>query len=199
MDFVYGLDDIATAEEARSRTLLALLPKSEPIELTVGNTLIEIDDEGQPERHLWNVVMGLFRHFRSIDTEPELLGMEGREGPQGLALLSHVDDELYRRLENETAPYHPIVAVFPAVDGLPEDHASTFQTLVLKSGRVGIHIITTVCHAGLLPMLFAQHIKTDDPTGYGGVLVGKHDAPDIAFNAPHFERQDINHFKKSLR
>lgn len=198
MDFVYGLDDVAEAEEAGAGAVLALQPEGEPIGLPVGNTLIHIEGDGQPERQIWNVVMGLFRHFRAADIEPEILGLEGREGPQGLELLTHLDDELYRRLEDEQAEYRPIVAIFPTVDGLPEDHASTFQTLVMKSGRVNIHVVTTALEPGLLPMLFATHIKVSDPTGYPAVLVGKHDDPDVAFVAPHFERQDINRFKKSL-
>lgn len=198
MDFVYGLDDVAEAEEAGAGAVLALQPEGEPIGLTVGNTLIHVEGEGQPERHIWNVLMALFRHFRAADVEPEILGLEGREGLQGLELLTYLDEELYRRLENEATEYRPIVAIFPTVDGLPEEHASTFQTLVMKSGRVNIHVVTTVVEPGLLPMLFASYIKVSDPTGYPAVLVGKYDEPDVPFAAPHFERQDINRFKKSL-
>lgn len=198
MEFVYGLDDVAEAEEAGAGVVLALQAEGEPLGLSVGNTLIQVQGEGQAERHLWNVVMGLVRHFRAADVEPEILGLDGREGPQGLDLLAHLDAELYRRLEDPEADYQPIVAIFPLVDGLPDEHASTFQTLVMKSGRVNIYVITTAVDAGLLPMLFTTHITVSDPSGYAGVLVGKYDYPDIAFAAPHFERQDINRFKKGL-
>lgn len=198
MDVVYGLGEVAEVEAARAGALLALQADGEPLPVVVGSTLIEVVGDGQPERQLWNVIMALVRHFRAVDSEPELLGLEGRDGPQGLELLNHLDALCHQRLEDEHGDHRPIVAIFPPVDGLPEDHASTFQTLVMKSGRVNMHVVTTASEPGLLPMFFAAHIRTDDPNGLTGTLVGKHEDPDVAFVTPYIKRQDINHFKKSL-
>lgn len=198
MDFVYGLDDVYAAEEADGHTVLALQAAGEPLRLVPASTLIHIEGVGQPERHLWNVVMALVRYFCTQDQAPVVMGLEGRDGPQGLDLLRELDEILHQRLADESAAHPPIVAIFPAIDGLPEDHASTFQTLVMKSGRANIQVVTTAFEPGLLPMFFSTYIKVSDPSGYAGVLVGKYDQPDQEFNAPHFERQDINRFKKHL-
>lgn len=198
MDFVYGLDDVAEVEEAGAPTVLALQAEGEPIALEPASTLIEVTGEGSGERHLWNVVMTMVRHFNDQEQPCLLYGLEGRDGPQGLELLAYLDEELHQRLTDEDTRHQPIVAIFPKVDGLPEEHAWTFQTLVLKSNRVNIYVITTVAEAGLLPMLFPLHIRVDDPDGYEGTIVGKYDQTDQVFVAPHFERQDINQFKKRL-